>query len=568
MSELAVIYCRKSDPNAKADDPAFEQQEEACRKYCAEKGYAVLAARRESYTGTDLENQAMLWETIDDIRRARASVVVAYSYDRLSREPQMQEVALYEIEKKYGGRFEAATEQINRDDPFREAIRAMLGAASKIERNRITDRMRRGRVDRSAKGGLYGTANPKYGYRWTDDGHKSFEIDEENAKTVRRMFGWMDNGKGIRWIARQLNAEGVPTPSQAAAAQGHIGRRIVGDKWSHYTVWRLLQDPAYCGRMGAFVQVISHEYQKNQATGIMKKKRLVTTRDETDPARIALECPAIVSVEQWNRVHLVLADNNKRREGRPPIDPEAAIMRGHVWCKCGRKMVLSRNHGQYRYRCNAYPGTVADTSQGCTYGSQEIKADLVNEFGSYAALLLAKKADMLQQFLESREQDSQPLRDMVERLKALVSRKTAEHEKWIEAIPTAKNATTMQALVEKADKCAEEVEEAQVSLAEATSRLNSAEQHLAAFDQVINKIRLVTSNGDEPIADEELRNLFDLIGLKVTVSPAHVGNTSQFVMMPVGESFDLDEVLKRSNVRWGRMRAEYNLRGDISGITS
>src|SRR5215469_1937499 len=134
MSDLAVIYCRKSDPNAKADDPAFDQQEEACRRYCVEKGYTVLAAQRESYTGTDLENQTMLWDTIDDIRRGRAAVVVAYSYDRLSREPQMQEVALYEIEKKYGGRFEAATEQIDRSDPFRETIRAMLGAASQVER--------------------------------------------------------------------------------------------------------------------------------------------------------------------------------------------------------------------------------------------------------------------------------------------------------------------------------------------------------------------------------------------------------------------------------------------------
>src|SRR5262249_3708308 len=137
MSDLAVIYCRKSDPNARSDDPAFDQQEHVCRKYCDEKGYTVLVARREAYTGLDLENQALLWDCVDDIRRGRANVVVAYSYDRLSREPQMQEVALYEIEKKYGGRFEAATEQIDRDDPFREAIRAMLGAASKVERKRI-----------------------------------------------------------------------------------------------------------------------------------------------------------------------------------------------------------------------------------------------------------------------------------------------------------------------------------------------------------------------------------------------------------------------------------------------
>jgi DNA invertase Pin-like site-specific DNA recombinase len=365
MTDIAVIYCRKSDPNAKSNDPAFEQQETECRRYCEEHGYTVLAARRESYTGTDLENQALLWDCIDDVRRGRANVVVAYSYDRLSREPQMQEVALYEIERKYDGRFEAATEQVDRDDPFREAVRAMLGAAGKVERRRISQRMSRGKVDRSQRGALYGAGVAKFGYKWADDtpgGHTAWLLDEQSAETVRRIFDWFDNGKGARWIARQLNSEGVPTPSRTTERQGHIGNRKVSDVWQHWPIMSILGEPAYCGKMDAYRRQVSWDYIKNPSTDIMEKKKVVTKRDETDPARIALECPAIVSVEQFQRVQLTL-QSHKRKEGRPPLDPEEAVMRGHVWCKCGRKMVLVRtSKGYYVYRCRAVSNVVTDPS--------------------------------------------------------------------------------------------------------------------------------------------------------------------------------------------------------------
>jgi DNA invertase Pin-like site-specific DNA recombinase len=107
----------------------------------------------------------MLWECIDDIKSGRAQVLVAYSYDRLSREPQMQAVALYEIENKYGGRFEAITEKVDQANPFSDMIRNILGTASSVERRRIVERMQRGKRMRYERGSLYGAANPKYGYR-------------------------------------------------------------------------------------------------------------------------------------------------------------------------------------------------------------------------------------------------------------------------------------------------------------------------------------------------------------------------------------------------------------------
>src|SRR5260370_34160605 len=104
MADMAILYARKSDPNARENDPSFEQQEAKCEDYAASMGYTVLDRIREAYTGTDLVKQDGLWRAIDAVKHGRAQVGIAYSYDRLSRDTQGQEVVLLGIERKYGRR--------------------------------------------------------------------------------------------------------------------------------------------------------------------------------------------------------------------------------------------------------------------------------------------------------------------------------------------------------------------------------------------------------------------------------------------------------------------------------
>jgi site-specific DNA recombinase len=225
MTEAAVLYARKSDPNARENDPAFEQQEQACREYAAKHGYVVIDAIREAYTGADLPHQDGLWGAIDQVKHGRAQVVISYSYDRLSRDTRSQEVVLYEIEDKYGGRFEAVTEPVPPDDGTgtREIVRAALGSASKVEKRRVVERLARGKRDRATRHALSGTSNAKYGYRFMDEGpkqHTTYVPEEVTAATVRCIYEWADQGVSMQSIARRLNAEGTPTPGRWASEHG------------------------------------------------------------------------------------------------------------------------------------------------------------------------------------------------------------------------------------------------------------------------------------------------------------------------------------------------------------
>jgi site-specific DNA recombinase len=526
-----ILYARKSDPSAKENDPSFEQQEEACGEYAARMGYSVLDRIREAYTGTDLVRQDGLWQAIDAVKRGRAQVVIAYSYDRLSRDTQAQEVVLWEIEKKYGGRFEAATEQIDRDDPLRQMIRASLGAASAIERRRVVDRLARGKMSKAkGRGELSAAANAKYGYRLAED-RTSYLLEDETAETVRRIYAWAEQGHSMRWIAKRLNAEGVPTPGQWAARHGHPRHDrdgvlvAVGEKWRHEQVRRILEDSAYCGRMQVYKLEVTHPYVKNPTTGIMEKRQRVREREEpvTLPERT---CPAIVSVEQWERVQAGVATRVK--EGRPPLDAEEALFRGHVFCACGRKMLLVRlTSGAYIYVCNRRAALATDASHACPYGDLSIRARLVNVVGENALKTMLEHREDLARILEARMEGArdETLERVTANLQEIVAQKTAQRDRYQKAIGTATDDAFIAKLVADAEALSREIREYEAEIAENKTRLDSLESQRNQFAYVLDhldayRIRYVRS--DEPPSPEDLRFLADLVGLKLIVHPVDV----------------------------------------------
>jgi DNA invertase Pin-like site-specific DNA recombinase len=555
MPDYAVLYARKSDPSSHENDPAFEQQEAACEAYAAKMGYTVVERIRESWSGADLVRQEGLWRAIDAVRHGRANVVVAYSYDRLSRDLQSQEVALWEIEHKYGGRFEAATEQIDRNDPMRAMLRSVMGMASQVERGRVVQRLQRGRLDRARGNGtrlpaLNGSPTPKYGYTWKDPvpgGHTTYEIEEATAAIVRRIFQWADHGYGMRPIARRLNDEHEPTPGQWATDHGYprydkkTGALVaVGTEWKHEMVRRILQDPAYCGRMTAYTQEVMHTYVKNGNTGIMEKHATRRMRQEGAIALPETTCPAIVSVELWDRVQAGVASRVK--EGRPPLDENATLFRGHVYCACGTKMSMSRvtEDGSYVYSCLHRAGTITG-QRHCPYGHQSIRARVVNEAGEAALQFLLQHREDVARIVEARmaETVDTTLERVAANLEEMVARKRADWEKYRTAIAAAKDPTTIAALAENMDKLAADIRADEAELAKNRGQLSGLEARRGQFTRVLARLNAypVQYVGQElPMTNEDKRFLMDLVGLHLEV-------------YPVGQEVDGSRVVAKCEVR-------------------
>jgi Recombinase len=370
---------------------------------------------------------------------------------------------------------------------------------------------------------------------------------------VRRIFELAEGGKSIRWIARLLNAERVPTPSQTAAAQDHIGGRRVGDTWRHIGLMKMLQDPAYCGRMEAYKRQSSHPFVKNPTTGIMKKRLVVTERDPSE--RIILSediCPALVSVDQWERVQTIL-QAKKPKEGRPLRDPDMAMMRGFVYCKCGRRMELTlQRKGVYTYKCPNRPGMAVDLERACPHGDQAVRATVVNCFVLDNVSKELAKHGLLRKALKKTYGDIMPQRQITENLQQLIDQKAAERDKYLLAIGTAQDATIVKALTEKAEGCAKEIREANAQMAEAKLELFSIDQHNAAVERAITLFEQWPSNGLYTVAPVERRLLFRQIGLKVTVAPAGQAAAHKAAER-LSATFELQEGVTRSGAIFSMM---------------
>jgi len=77
--------------------------------------------------------------------------------------------------------------------------------------------------------------------------------DPMAAEVVRRIFDWCIAGKSATQIARLLNAEGVPTPSerkrQLGARRKNWGSGRNKNEWSYDQVIRILHDEQYTGKL-------------------------------------------------------------------------------------------------------------------------------------------------------------------------------------------------------------------------------------------------------------------------------------------------------------------------------
>jgi hypothetical protein len=85
-----------------------------------------------------------------------------------------------------------------------------------------------------AGGKLRPSNRPLFGYRWTDEGKGAYEIDEDKATIVRRIFTLAAGGTPLRGIAAILDREGILTANGAA-------------HWHPSVIRTMLRHQAYAG---------------------------------------------------------------------------------------------------------------------------------------------------------------------------------------------------------------------------------------------------------------------------------------------------------------------------------
>jgi site-specific DNA recombinase len=375
----ASIYLRVSSPGQE-ENYSLPTQEEECRKYCAEHGYIVADEHvyrdgaQRSYTLDRPGLEAMR----EELRAGHIDVVVALKMDRLSRDQVQQGVLIYEADN-YGVRLDFVLEKFD-DTPTGRFIRSANGFVAEIERHNIRERTQRGRRKRAREGKLITGAFPLYGYCWRDPepgARTAYDPDPDNAPIVRRIFAEVAAGMPLRTLARRLDAEGIPTPSQSYAARGLYSDRPVATNWSTATLHRLLMNPAYLGGGTAWRWRSTIRKERQSESGIVRDVREVKVRPADDEDCIPLPpdvCPPLIDRETAEAAWAHLRQNQREAPRRNP-DPEATLLRtGYIFCGyCGHPLYTHRVRGKWYYFCSDYRRRT-DGKAVCPSGSVSIQA--------------------------------------------------------------------------------------------------------------------------------------------------------------------------------------------------
>ncbi|MCK4962027.1 MAG: recombinase family protein [Anaerolineales bacterium] len=300
--KTAAIYCRVSTDNQEREGTSLQTQLDAILNYCQEKGYDVRHRFSETKSGLTLD-RPKLDELRDLARNEQIDVLVVYSLDRLSRNPNHGVIILNDLEK-HKVTLEAVSETVDSSRVGKLMIYIRQWAAEQ-EIEDFKDRSRRGKKAMVQEGKYpQGLGLGIYGYDW-DTTTKKHQPNEYEAPIVNKIFTMISEGCTRMDIARTLNEQGIRT-------KGGKGR-----SWHRATIERIITNKAYIG---------------------------ITTYCGTELPEVT---PPIMDRELFDRANEVLKRTKELRKGRPK---NPYLLTGHIVCgKCGKPLAGSCTRPPYRY---------------------------------------------------------------------------------------------------------------------------------------------------------------------------------------------------------------------------
>lgn len=319
----AGLYARVSlEEQAKGEHVSIDQQIANMHELCERSGWTVVQVfvDAENYRATQAPNRGKVvnpsgeradrpafLEMLEMVKTGKLDIVLCWRDDRLVRHPRVAvalEDALDLGDVQRNGRPKIEI----RDATGAVIDRFTLSIKATIWREENKRRAERGRMGKEAtlQQGYWPGAYWRYGYK-TRRGPRGriIELDEEEAKIVRKIHEMFDAGEGVWAIRRYL-------VSNEVEQKGHQARR---HDWCPSIIYNILEAEDYTG------------------TAVWKFG---------DGTRMSVDIPPILSHELWQR-------NQKRLEKDQELSPRNSrgvyLLHGILYCgECGLKMSARGNH--------------------------------------------------------------------------------------------------------------------------------------------------------------------------------------------------------------------------------
>src|SRR5450759_1073122 len=342
-----AVYVRVSTQR-QAQAQTIEQQLERLRVHCQTQGWPWHEEdvfRDDGYSGSVLKRPGL-----DRLRERAAQAafdrVLITAPDRLARKYVHQVLLIEELE--HSGCLVEFLERPMSQDPHDQLLLQIRGAVAEYERSLISERMRRGRLQKLQAGALFPWTRPPYGYRTNPDRPRDptgVRVEEAEAAVIAQMFSsYLQEGSSLCGLAQHLMDVGIPTPSGAT-------------RWNQASVRGILTNPAYTGTVYANRSRSHPAHQRHSPLLPISQSRSGHTLTPPEEWIAVAHVPAIVSQEDFERVQSKLAHNQQFASRNNTQHPY--LLRGLLSCGLCHLGCTGRTNKIYRYYfCRGKNGAV------------------------------------------------------------------------------------------------------------------------------------------------------------------------------------------------------------------
>lgn len=339
-----ALYARLSrDDGDKPESDSIANQRKLLERFFAGQAQMELVDfySDDGYTGYNFDRPDFQ-RMVLDIEAGKVNCVVVKDLSRFGR--NYIDVGYY-LERwfpKRGVRFIALGDAI---DSEKGAYDISLPVKNVVNEQYARDISRKVRSSFQVKqqNGEFIGAFASYGYRKDPEDHNKLLIDPPAAAVVRQIFTLYEQGMGKIRIAKLLNEEKIPCPSEYKRLNGekyHNGQRLGGTSyWTYATIHRILKNQMYAGRM---------EQGRAPRQGMHGKAKQLP-REQWTVVKGTHE--AIIEPDQWERVQTLLQKDTRTLNFEQNVSPFAGFLR----CgDCGRAMSKTNHPGGIYYCCGSY----------------------------------------------------------------------------------------------------------------------------------------------------------------------------------------------------------------------
>ena len=340
----AAAYCRLSrEDGDKPESDSIVNQQRVIEDFCAlhPEFQIVDVYPDDGATGTNF-NREQFKRMVTDIEAGEIDCVIVKDLSRFGRDYIDMGFYLERFFPSKGVRFIAINDGVDSANGPYDMLLPLKNVFNTQYAKDISGKVRSAFKVKQKRGEFCG-AFACYGYLKDPENKNHLIVDPVAAEVVQRIFRMTADGIGQVKVARALNDDHIPCPSDYKRM---MGMKYANSKrlqetcyWTYSTVHKILRNEMYIGNMVSNRAVRETMHGKAKAAD---RREWIVVEGTHEP---------IVSRKLWDAVQAVIAKNTR------PIDFEGhvGLFAGFLRCgDCGRSLTKTTWKGKTTYSCGSY----------------------------------------------------------------------------------------------------------------------------------------------------------------------------------------------------------------------